>query len=76
MIAAGTIVKIEDGHVTTRGVIVPRHAGRLDLSTNKMGTLTKRPEQDALGCYLVRTKGNRVIVVHRDKIIIEEPANA
>jgi len=77
MIEAGTIVRVESDHKpSVRGVIVPRHSGRLDLATNKMGTLTKRPEQDALGCYLVRTKGNRVLVVHRNNIIIEDPANA
>lgn len=76
MISAGTMVRVElSDRPAFRGVVIPRHAGRLDLATNKMGTLTKRPEQDALGCYLVRTKGNRVFVVHRNNII-EEPANA
>jgi hypothetical protein len=69
MIEAGTVVKVENGLSTVRGVIVPRHSGRLDLSTNKMSTLKKRPTQDVLGCYLVRVGGNRVWLVHRDKII-------
>ena len=69
MIEAGTVVKVENGLSNVRGVIVSRHSGRLDLSTNKMGTLTKRPTQDALGCYLVRVSGNRVWLVHRNKII-------
>jgi len=69
MIAAGTIVKVENGLSPVRGVILPRHVGTLDLATNEMSTLKKRPPQDALGCYLVRVSGNRVWLVHRDKII-------